>query len=231
MNLISFRISFLFLTAMAMALGNHLVAGDIEHGTSRKTQHEGKEGSGETAQSKTHPYAYHLQQTNGQRDGEGAHQTDTGHEQRCNDDHPLGNVLHGQTKAHCPRWIGIAHAHTGSHALGQLMDGNGHDEKQDAAELRVGMMLLGVQARDVMEMGSDEIEDVEEERTRHDTHSHQPPGSIHLKGWRYEPQRGCRQHDAGTVAQHGVVPLVGQLLDEIAQHTTDNGRKTEASST
>ena len=212
----------LLLIAVGVSLGYHLVAGDIEHGTTGKAEHEGEHELRGSTHGKTQPYANDLKESDDGGDKEGACMANTRHQEGSNDHHALGHVLQGYAQRDSPTAIGsLAHAHAGCHAFGQFVKGNGHDKEQDMVERSIVVVLSLIQTRDMVEVGCHQVQEIEEEGTHHDTNGHEPPVSRHFEGRNDETDgRGC-QHDASTISEYGIIPLMRQFLNHKAYQTAD----------
>ena len=68
------------------------------------------------------------------------------------------------------------------------MYGYGHDKKKYFVKFLVVPVLLCVKAGDAVHVWSDEVEDVKEKGTEHDTKSHNPPYVCHLECGHYQPE-------------------------------------------
>jgi hypothetical protein len=74
----------------------------------------------------------------------------------------------------------------------------------------------------MMKMGSYQIQYIQKQGSCHYADYYQPPKTGLFEGWHYQSQRGSCQHDSGTISQHGIIPFMGQLLDEESQNGTYN---------
>ena len=210
-----------------MGFGYHLVGGDVEHGSTSKAQHDGKQGGGHGTEAIANENSYNLKQSYRQGYNKGTCVRYTCQQQGGNDYHALGNVVEGYAKGYCPRCDLVAvHADAGGNAFGKLVYGNGHNEEHDAVQRGIVAVLLGVQTCDGVHVRRNKVNDVEEESPCHHTYHYSPPRhtlACSFEGRHYQPYRGCRQHNAGTIAQDGIVPLVWQFLYEEAENGTQHG--------
>ena len=211
-------VSGLLLVAVGVGLGYHLVADDIEHGTTGEGEHAWEEYLAHDAEGIACPYTEDFKKADGEGDGDGAQTADTGEEQGGDDDHSLGHILQGDAEGDGQRRaaiLDVGEAYAGGNALGELVEGDGHDEEEDAGETLVVAVLLGVEAGEHVEMRRDEVEDVEEECPDRGATHYEPPltGGSHLGGGEDEAGDGRGEHDTGTEAEDGVVPAMGEGFD------------------
>ena len=110
-------------------------------------------------QTETQQNAYHFEQSDEDGNKKGADCCNTSHHQRSNNHHTLRDVLQGDTEGYPPLRCAFcrADAHTCCHALGQFVQGDRHHEKHHMTEPGIVAMLLGIESRDMMKMGSHQV--------------------------------------------------------------------------
>ena len=100
------------------------------------------------------------------------------------------------------------------------MQGDGHDEEKNMVQGGVVLVLLWVETCNGVEVRGYEIEDVEEQGSRHYSCCHQPPLIRLLKCGYYQSDGGCGKHYPCAVSEYRVVPLVRQFLYEESKDCT-----------
>ena len=195
-----------------VGLGNHFIADDIEHGAAGKGQGKGQHRGGDADSEEAHQGADDFHKTCGGGNQKGLLQTDAGREHGADDDHALGDVLQGNTTCdqECFRRIAGAEAHTGCDALGQVVDGDGHDKQQHLTGMMAALMILNVRAHQPVQVGNQLIDERQGIRAHENTgyggdNAKAPP--IFQRGQNQSQHRGC-QHDTGSEGQDDVTEPV-----------------------
>ena len=214
-----------------MGFGNHFIADDIEHGSSRKGQSKGENG-------RSNAYGPISQKRTDDFDQPGHHGADKGFyrgyaccQHGRNDHHAFGDVLQGDTAGdhHRLRRVFTSKADTGGNPLRQVMDRDGCDKQQYLVKVGAAVCFR-IGSHQPMQVGNQLINEIQAHRPSKDPDdgNEDPMGSAIIERWQNQSQYSRRQHNTCRKGQHYVGEFVGDIPKDKANETSKNGRAPNA---
>ena len=215
------------LTAVGVGLGDHFVADDVEHSTSREGEGEGEDGLRNTDGEVAYEGTEYLDHARHHCYDECATALHTRRKHRRDYDHTLGDILECDTARHGKSLHIVARSEADAcgDALGQVMDGDGNDEKQDFIEL-CGLVRVAflIHARHFVQVGDDLVDEIEADRAAEYARDcdDKPVFAAVFKRGQNEADHGGGQHYARGKGKNYIVEFVGRFFENEADQRADD---------